>query len=385
MGDASHNELLTEFCSITGADEERGRFYLEASGWQLQVALSSFFDGGDDESAMTDPVDIEPLDPSPPTEQKKKTTKQAGGSSSRFATMSSMQQDPESSGDEEKGQAFYAGGSEHSGQQVLGPPRKKKQSSDNLIENMLKSAREHGAEEVSAGASSNQPKQPVVFRGTGYKLGETEGAAAPSDVVQGAPLEEQAREIQVVLKLWKQGFSVDDGPLRDYGDDKNKEFLDSIHRGQVPLELLRQARGGEVDLQMEDHRGEDFVPPKVKPKAFTGAGHMLGSPAPTVVDAPSAADSEKNESAAKNSVSINESLPTTNIQIRLGDGSRLVAKFNHSHQVSDIRNYILRARPQYSGSSFILMTTFPNKEITDESISLEAAKLLNAVIVQRMK
>lgn len=45
---------------------------------------------------------------------------------------------------------------------------------------------------------------------------------------------------------------------------------------QVPLELLRQARGGEVDLQMEDHRGEDFVPPKVKPKAFTGAGHMLG-------------------------------------------------------------------------------------------------------------
>lgn len=31
------------------------------------------------------------------------------------------------------------------------------------------------------------------------------------------------------------------------------------------------------------------------------------------------------------------------------------------------------------------MTTFPNKELTDENQSLADAKLLNAVIVQRMK
>lgn len=34
---------------------------------------------------------------------------------------------------------------------------------------------------------------------------------------------------------------------------------------------------------------------------------------------------------------------------------------------------------------FVLMTTFPNRELTDESKSLEEAKLANAVIVQRMK
>ena len=42
-------------------------------------------------------------------------------------------------------------------------------------------------------------------------------------------------QVDVVLKLWKKGFSVDDGPLRDYHDPANKQFLDSIHNGCVIL------------------------------------------------------------------------------------------------------------------------------------------------------
>lgn len=34
---------------------------------------------------------------------------------------------------------------------------------------------------------------------------------------------------------------------------------------------------------------------------------------------------------------------------------------------------------------FVLMTTFPNKELSDESQTLQQANLLNAVIVQRLK
>ena len=48
------------------------------------------------------------------------------------------------------------------------------------------------------------------------------------------------------------------------------------HRSQVPLELIREAQGGEVHLDMEDHRHEDYVKPKVKPKSFSGVGHVLG-------------------------------------------------------------------------------------------------------------
>ena len=38
-----------------------------------------------------------------------------------------------------------------------------------------------------------------------------------------------------------------------------------------------------------------------------------------------------------------------------------------------------------AGSNYVLMTTFPNKELTDEQQTLAEAKLLNAVVVQRYK
>lgn len=44
----------------------------------------------------------------------------------------------------------------------------------------------------------------------------------------------------------------------------------------MPRELIQAAKGGEVNLNMEDHRNEDYVKPKVTLKAFTGEGHTLG-------------------------------------------------------------------------------------------------------------
>jgi len=45
----------------------------------------------------------------------------------------------------------------------------------------------------------------------------------------------------------------------------------------IPQELIKLAQGGEVALDMEDHRDEDYIPPKQpKIKAFSGAGNTLG-------------------------------------------------------------------------------------------------------------
>lgn len=94
---------------------------------------------------------------------------------------------------------------------------------------------------------------------------------------------------------------------------------------------------------------------------------------------------EHTEKNAKEGVHLNEALPTTNIQIRLSDGSKLVAQMNHTHTVGDIRKYIVTARPEYEAATFILLTTFPHKELTDDKAMLKDANLLNAVIVQRLK
>lgn len=54
-------------------------------------------------------------------------------------------------------------------------------------------------------------------------------------------------------------------------------------------------------------------------------------------------------------------------------------------RVSDIRQFVVNARPATAATEFVLMTTFPNRELTDESQTLKEANLLNAVIVQRLK
>ena len=35
----------------------------------------------------------------------------------------------------------------------------------------------------------------------------------------------------MTLKLWRNGFSIDDGPLREFSDESNTEFLDAVKRG----------------------------------------------------------------------------------------------------------------------------------------------------------
>ncbi|XP_078332397.1 NSFL1 cofactor p47-like [Crassostrea virginica] len=380
MADNSQREKIEQFTNLTGVDADRAKFYLESSGWNIELAVASFYEHGDDDDVQvveTPPQEADVMETQPPPPQR------TGASKSRFGTISALaQSDSDNSDSEDKGQAFYAGGSEHSGQQVLGPPRKK-ESGKKIVDNLFKSAREHGAEEVGEGSQPQPPAASRAFRGAGYKLGETEDD--PVSVVQGKPLDSGKRQVDMVLKLWKNGFSIDDGPLRDFKDPANKEFLDSVSKGEVPQELL--SRGKEVNINMEDHRAEDYVQPKVTVKPFTGEGHMLGSPAPTVTRSASSGSSSSmnTEDAARQGVKVNDSAPTTNLQVRLADGSRLAIKLNHTHKISDIRKYITIARPEYATATFVLMTTFPNKELTDENQSLADAKLLNAVIVQRMK
>jgi hypothetical protein len=36
---------------------------------------------------------------------------------------------------------------------------------------------------------------------------------------------------EVTLKLWKEGFSINNGAVREYADPANREFLESVRRG----------------------------------------------------------------------------------------------------------------------------------------------------------
>jgi len=145
----------------------------------------------------------------------------------------------------------------------------------------------HGAEEVQLGGSGGRMRSTGggvgSFQGAGYKLGSEESSsAAPATAATASAVSSSAsagpRQREVVLRLWRGGFTVDGGGLRSYADPGNVSFLDSVKRGEVPRELV--TRGEEVSLTMEDRRGEEYVAPKQPRAAFQGKGNVLGRSVP---------------------------------------------------------------------------------------------------------
>ncbi|GBP50094.1 NSFL1 cofactor p47 [Eumeta japonica] len=358
------------------------------------VALSNFYEhGGNIESAQPGSQSSEPRSillsdsegESPPTSPVKpiKEKKPKRNTNPKFGTIDSLHQ--ESSSDEEEGQAFYAGGSERSGQQILDPGKGRK----DIVTEMFKSVRERGAVAFDDDPGSTSRRQPSAFTGVGYRLGQT---SDDHEQVTPSSAREQDQVHSVRLRLYREGFTVDDGALRLYSDTNNAEFLACIRRGEIPPELSEAAGGGgaEVRVSLEDRRHEPCPRQPTKQRAFAGKGHLLGSPTPPTVGAtaPVAADASDraaNERAAQDAVRLDESQPVTAVQFRLADGSRLTGRFNHTHTVSHLRQYIVTAVPAYQLQEFILMTTFPSVELTDDSATLAEAKLLNSVVVQRVK
>ncbi|XP_011311241.1 NSFL1 cofactor p47 isoform X2 [Fopius arisanus] len=312
-----------------------------------------------------------------PSKQKSKPNPKTN---SRFASLSSLQ-NQESSSDEE-GQAFYAGGSATSGQQILGPNKKKA----DIINDMFKTCQEQsvpGDDRPQSHCSHQQ--RPNTFSGTGYKLGQTSN---DTEVIPASPSSQPSNRGLITLKLWRDGFTINDREIRSYTDPENREFLDAIKRGEIPAEIRAEVQGVEARLDMEDHRHEEYVPQKPKVKAFAGPGHKLGSPSPATVGMTvpvDPADQAANESQARSQLNVDTNSPTTTIQIRLADGQNIREQFNLTHTVGDIRRYITTMRPHYAIQEFRLLTAYPTKELTEEDKTIDEAGLKNSALMQRLK
>ena len=176
--------------------------------------------------------------------------------------------------------------------------------------------------------------------------------------------------------MWADGFSVDDGELYRFDDPANTDTLRMIQSGRAPLSLLNVEPGQEVDLEVHPHRDEKYQAPKKTYKPFGGQGQRLGSPTPaagpsnTSAFAPPAAAASSSSASASTttapaSMDVDESAPTITLQIRLGDGTRLSSRFNTSHTIGDVYGFVDRAASNQR--AYVLMTTFPSRELKDKS------------------
>lgn len=318
-----------------------------------------------------------------------KKEKRPTGGARNIATLSSLNNSSSGDEGEERGQAFYAGGSQASGQQILGPPRKN--PIKDYVSEVFKQAQSGNMEQFDS--SENLPSsEPNVrsFSGTGYRLGETNDDHVAIPSAAGGSRKKHDECDTVTVRVYRQGFTVDDGDLRPYEDPRNREFFESITHNEIPAELRKQGRTM-VHVNVEDHLSEDFVKRTPRFKAFQGSGNTLGSPAPPTTDEASApmpaasGNPAEDEAKASSDLNVAQDQPTTMISVRLANGGRLSGRFNLTHTVQDIRQFISTARPEYSGRNFTLLTTFPNKELANPADTIAQAGLQNAAILQRMK
>ncbi|KAJ6493331.1 SEP-domain-containing protein [Mycena sanguinolenta] len=275
--------------------------------------------------------------------------------------------------DNDEQETWFAGG-ERSGLSVQNPGRRGGPGGD-LVRDLLRRAQEEGA-------TSGEPAQSRsnVFTGGGHTLG---GDGASSAYIPGARQEPDDDLAIRTLTFWRDGFTVEDGPLMRYDDPANADVLAAIHAGHAPPSILNVRHGQRVDVQVTKRTDDDYVPPPAKP--FSGSGNRLGAPVPAMAGSSSAANTAPAPIASSSSprFEVDQSQPTTSVQIRLADGTKIVCRMNLTHTVLDLRNFINGARPENLTRPYIIVTTFPNRTLDDNSATIEGAGLKNSVVLQR--
>ncbi|KAJ9106332.1 hypothetical protein QFC21_001478 [Naganishia friedmannii] len=174
--------------------------------------------------------------------------------------------------------------------------------------------------------------------------GNMPGAGGMPGFGQGEEEEEEDDDEPQVrhLTFWKDGFSIEDGPLMKYDDPANKEILAAIKAGRAPLSILNVKFGQQVELRVAQRQTEAYQPPPKKPMtAFSGSGNRLGSPASELVSSSASAPAQQPSQGMPGSfgssgqasaqaivqsgflrLEVDDSKPTTNVQVRLADGTK---------------------------------------------------------------
>lgn len=379
--------LVQQFCGVTATTPEEAAFFLESCNWQLDSALHSFFENNNnsDNPALGSQLTAEPLPVTnpgplpipprfqpaplqPPTAMAGKDKKAAKPTASRggIRTLSDLNR-PSGSGsdsDSDGPQEYYTGG-EKSGMLVQDPSKE-----NSNIDAIFNRARQLGALEGPA----DQPRPSSTsrsFSGAGRLLS---GESVPTAPQLPEPVVHN-------ITFWRNGFTVGDGPLRRIEDPENGPFLESIQKSECPKELEPADRRVPVHVNLI-RRDEDCPVRDPTYVPFQGLGRTLGSSSSSAPEL-SAPSTVQPTSRRSEGLTVDDSKPSTSIQLRLSDGTRMVARFNHHHTIADIRAFIDAARPGSATAYQLQAMGFPPKPLNDLTQTIEEAGLINSVVIQK--
>ncbi|KAK0579232.1 hypothetical protein LWI29_023184 [Acer saccharum] len=309
------------------------------------------------------------------TSRDKKPAKPSSSRAGGIRTLSDLNRrsGTDSDSDSDGPQEYYTGG-EKSGMLVQDPTKGDPTKGDpNDVDAIFNQARQLGAVEGPLEHLHPSSSSSRSFTGTGRLL--SSGEAVPTAPQQPEPVIHN-------IVFWSNGFTVNDGPLRRLDDPENASFLESIRKSECPKELEPADRRSSVHVNLI-RRDEKCPEPEKVHVPFQGVGRTLGS------SSTSAAPETTNDAPLNTAplpsegLVVDENLPSTSIQIRLSDGTRIIAHFNLHHTINNIHGFIDASRPGDARNYQLQMMGFPPKLLTDRTQTIEQAGLANSVIIQK--
>ncbi|KAJ0383974.1 hypothetical protein COL922a_009352 [Colletotrichum nupharicola] len=399
---ASRNNILRDFTSLTGLPEARCTEYLEAANWDIGLAAQAYYADHDSEDDAPQSAAASSSQPAPAADaytgprtldgRPAPEAARGGAASSKapkkkgLATLSSLggshthddDDDEDDEDDDDRGRGDLFAGGEKSGLAVQDPSQQEGGGAKKIISDILAKAKANASRPETASPAGPSRS---TFRGTGQTLGgegtESRSIPDPNAFQEGSsgPPGQTGEPQERTLHLWQDGFSIDDGELHRFDDPENAMDLNMIRAGRAPLHLMNVRYDQPVDVKLHQHQ-ENYRPLPKKYKPFGGEGRRLGSPVPgegsSSATAPTASTTTASASTTSSGpqTTVDESQPTLTLRIQLPNGTRLPARFNTTNTVNDVYEFVQRASADTRTRSWVLATTFPNKDHTDRSLVL---------------
>jgi UBX domain-containing protein 1 len=173
------------------------------------------------------------------------------------------------------------------------------------------------------------------------------------------------------LSLYKNGFILDNGEFRNKSEPANKKFMEEIEKGYIPNELVKKGIT-DLGIEMDDHRDENYEPPKEEKKfqAFTGLGKSISSV--------NTEGLHVNKNATSN---VDRSRPTCKVNIRLFNGEVVSEDFNLSQTLQDVINFV---KKKSGSNNFSLLDGFPPRPLTNYNKTIQELHLEGSLLTQKI-
>ncbi|KAI3465611.1 hypothetical protein Pfo_022274 [Paulownia fortunei] len=397
--------LINTFCEITAcASKSEALFFLESHNFDLDAAVSTFLDDANpadfaaanptspavqsqshySPSESLSPSPSRSRSPSPPPASRSYNLRSSakpsagasasggrrrGGGSGGIRTLADLNRNPKDEDSESDPdfdpQEYYTGG-EKSGMLVQDP------SKANDVDAIFNQARQSGA--VEASAEHRMPSSSSrSFAGTARLL---------SGEVSSTP--QQPEVVNHNITFWRNGFTVDDGPLRRLDDPENASFLESIRKSECPKELAPADKRTAVHVNLT-RKEEDYREPEKHRLPFQGVGRTLSSTSDVTPMEPNNVPTVLTAAPTPSlGLVVDQKQPSTSIQLRLADGTRMVSRFNNYHTIRDIRGFIDASRPDGPRTYQLQTMGFPPKQLTDLDQTIDEAGIANSVVIQKL-